>query len=191
MAQQAQVTSVEAIEAFRADLIVYLTKARPALEEISGDILRMRQWLQHEQRRHWENELRIRTRRLDEAKAELFNAKISLQHSQATTLPQMAVQRAQHLVREAEAKLAILNRWDHEMENRTAPMAKQLEQLHGFLTTDMKRAVAYLGQAVKTLDAYMDVSPTASSGSSVEPGIDSGAATPSLPSEPEGEGKHA
>ena len=35
MADRAQVTSVEAIEAFRSALIVYLSKARPALEEIA------------------------------------------------------------------------------------------------------------------------------------------------------------
>ena len=59
--------------------------------------------------------------------------------------------------REAEAKLAVLKKWDRELENRTDPLVKQVTQLHGFLTTDMGRAVAYLAQVVKALEAYADV----------------------------------
>jgi len=43
------------------------------------------------------------------------------------------------------------------MENRTDPLVKQVTQFHSFLTTDMKRAVAYLDQVVKTLEAYAGV----------------------------------
>jgi chromosome segregation ATPase len=170
MAQQAQITSVEAIESFRASLILYLSKARPVLEEVSADVLRTRLWLQNDQRQRWENELRLCNRRLEEAKAELLNAKIS-QFQQSTTLPHMAVQRAQQAVKEVEAKLAVLKKWDREMENRTDPLTKQVEQLHGFLTTDMTRAVAHLAQIVKTLDAYSDVlSPAGSAASTAAPG---------------------
>lgn len=163
MAQQAKITSVEAIESFRAALILYLSKARPVLDEVSADVARTRMWVQHDQRLHWENQLRLRKRRLEEAQAELFNAKIS-QLTQATTLPLMAVQRAQQALKEVEAKLLVIKKWDREMEQRTDPLTKQVEQLQGFMTTDMARAVAYLGQVVKTLDAYAEVlSPSHSS----------------------------
>ena len=165
MAQQAQITSVEAIESFRASLILYLSKARPVLEEISADVLRTRLWLQNDQRLRWENELRLRHRRLEEAKAELFNAKLS-QFQQNTTLPHLVMQRAQRAVQEVEAKLLILKKWERDLENRTDPLTKQVEQLHGFLTTDMTRAVAYLAQVVATLDAYADVLAPSSAGAS-------------------------
>jgi hypothetical protein len=54
--------------------------------------------------------------------------------------------------------MGVLKKWDSELENRTAPATKQIELLHGFLATDMKRAVAYLDQMLKTLDAYRNVS---------------------------------
>ena len=170
MAQQAKITSVEAIESFRAALILYLSKARPVLEEVSADVARTRMWVQNDQRHHWENELRLRKRRLEEAQAELFNAKISLTQ-QSTQLPHMVVQRAQQAVKEVEGKLATVKRWDREMENRTDPLTKQVEQLHGFLTTDMKRAAEYLAQVVKTLDAYAEVlAPSRSSAAAPAPG---------------------
>jgi hypothetical protein len=156
MADHAHVTSVEAVNAFRSDLIVYLGKARAALEEASDDVLRTRLWVQNDQRELWENEMRVRYRKLEEARSELFSARLSQFH-EATDLRLMAVQRAERANREAEAKLAVLKKWGRDMENRTDPLAKQVSQLHGFLTTDMKRAVAYLDQVVKTLEAYAGV----------------------------------
>jgi hypothetical protein len=170
MAEQAQVTSVDAIEAFRASLVLYLSKARPAIEQVNAEALRTRIWVQTTQRQHWENELRLRRRKLEVAKEELFNARIS-QFSQSTLLQTMAVQRAQRAVEEAEAKLALLKKWSREIESRGEPLVKQLEQFQGYLATDLAQGVAHLAQIVKALDAYTDV---------VSPGY-SGAATPPAP----------
>ena len=156
MAERAQVTSVEAVAAFRADLVVYLSKARAALEEASDEVLRTRLWVQNDQRRVWENEIRLRYRKLEEARAELFNAQLSQFHeSQALCL--MAAQRAERNHREAEAKLGVLKKWDRELENRTDPLVKQVTQFHSFLTTEMKNGIAYLDRAIKALEAYAGV----------------------------------
>ncbi len=67
------------------------------------------------------------------------------------------VQRAERANREARAKMAVLKKWDRELENRTDPLLKQVTQLQWFLASDMARAVAYLAQVVRTLEAYADV----------------------------------
>jgi hypothetical protein len=156
MAEHAQVTSVEAIESFRASLILFLSKVRPTLEEVSDEVMRVQFWLQNDQRRHWEVELRQRGLKLEEAKREMFNT--ALAHLQeATALQHMAVQRAQRAVREAEDKLDTLKKWERALADRTAPMVKQVEEFHGFLTVDMGRAVAQLVQIVRALEAYAKV----------------------------------
>ena len=156
MTGQAQITSVEAIESFRSKLIVFLTQARSVLDEAANELSRTRLWLQNDQRTFWEHELRLRGRRLEEAKQELFNAKLS-QFQESTALHLMAVQRTQRAMQDAENHLGTLKKWDRELENRAAPLMKQTEQLQGFLGTDMARAVAYLDQALKALDAYRNV----------------------------------
>jgi hypothetical protein len=156
MAETANITSFDAVEAFRAGLIVYLGKARPLLEEISGEIIRMRQWLEEDQMRYWENQLRIRSRKLEEARAELFNATLS-KLSTTTALSQMAVQRADRAVRECEAKLKMVRKWSRELENRTGPLIKQIEQLQTYLATDMTQGVAYLDRVMEALEAYASV----------------------------------
>jgi hypothetical protein len=169
MAQQAQITSVEAIESFRASLVVYLSQTRPLLEEISREAVQTRLWVQNDRRRFWELELRRRLRKLEEARQELFNAKLSILQ-EASSLHYMAVQRAQRAVAEAEGKLAVIKKWNLELEDRAAPLTKQVEQLHGFLIMDMGRAVAYLDQVLNALAAYRDVMPgNARSGSANKP----------------------
>ena len=163
MAERAHVTSVEALESFRSNLIVYLTKARPTLEEVSSDIQRMRSWLDSEQRLHWENELRRRSRAWQEAQQALFSAKLSNLRD-ASSMEQMAVQRTKRAVDEAEAKLRVLKQWNRVFDNRVGPLVKQMEKLHTVLANDMVQAVAFLTQAIRTLDAYAGVAPPPATG---------------------------
>ena len=93
MPDQAHVTSLEALEKFRASLITYLTKARPALEEVSSDILRTRLWLENDQRSHWETQMRKRAKELEMAQSALSTARFSNLRD-ATTSEVMAVKKA-------------------------------------------------------------------------------------------------
>jgi hypothetical protein len=155
MAGQAQITSVEAIEAFRADLIVFISQARPALEEVSSEVQRTRLWLENEQRRFWENELRVRGNKLEQAQSELMTARLS-DFQDSTSLQQMAVRRARQAVEQAEGKLKAMKKWNRDLETRAAPLLKEVEQLQSYLTAEMPKAVAHLGQIEKALDAYAD-----------------------------------
>ena len=155
MAGQAKITSVEAIELFRAALIVFTSHARPALEEISSEMTRMRLWLENDQRRFWENERRMRSKKMEQAQQELFTARLS-DFQETTSLLQMTFNRAQRAVRDAEEKLLRLKKWDRELDNRSAPLLKEVEQMHSFLTSEIPRAIAYLSQVVRALDAYTD-----------------------------------
>lgn len=157
MPGQAQITSIEAIEAFRAQLVVYLAQMRPALDEIGTEVMRTRAWLEDDRERYWQQEMRKRGRKLEDAKQELFTASMSKLGS--SSFQQMAVQRAQRDVREAEEKLIIIKKWGRDLENKTSPPVKQMEQLQGFLTVEMERAVAYLDQALTALAAYQSVMP--------------------------------
>ncbi len=158
MPGQAQITSVEAIAAFRAELVVYLAQMKPVLDEVTNEVQHTRSWLQDDRRRFWQQELRVRGRRLEEAKQELFNASIS-QMGDAKSFQQMAVQRAQRGLREVEDRRVVIKKWERELDDRSAPLVKQMEQLHGFLGVEMAKAVAYLDQALKALDAYQSVAP--------------------------------
>jgi predicted nucleic acid-binding Zn-ribbon protein len=161
MAAQAQVTSVEALEHFRSDVILFLSQMQPVIDEIGGEVMRVRLWLQGEQKVFWETELRKRRRKLEEAQAELFNARLSLMQD-STILPQMSLQKAQRAVTEAEQKIVALKKWSRDLEKIAEPLLKQVEQLRGFLTADLNRAVIELAEIIRKLDEYAKtVSPVA------------------------------
>ena len=156
MAETANITSSDAIAAFRAALIVYLSKVRPLLEETSGEITRTRQWVEEDQRRYWDNQFRLRWRKLEEARAELFTATLS-KLQEASSLHHMAVQRADRAVREAEAKRAMLRKWSRDLSDKTDPLVKQISQFETFLTAELPRAIAYLDRVIESIEAYADI----------------------------------
>lgn len=184
MSQGAKVASSEAIESFRAALIVYVSKTRPLVEDASDEVSRTREWLQHDRRIHWENLVRRRTRQLEEAQQELFS--VSLSHLGATRMSQLAaVQKAKNALQEAQEKLKLIQRWVREFDNRAGPIVKQLEQLLTVLAHDMPKGAAYLSQMVQKVDAYAGV---VSPGASLSPPPSVDQARPSKEEQIEGAG---
>jgi len=163
MPSRAKVGSTEAIEAFRANLIVYISKARPTLEEISSDVLRVRLWVENNQRAHWEGELRRRSRELEQAQQELFSARMSPIQKESS-IQYMMVHRAKRAVDEAQAKLRLIRHWTRNFDNRVQPLLKQTEKLHTVLAHDLGKAVADLTQILATLAAYTEVAAPAQLG---------------------------
>lgn len=155
MPEKAHVTSLDALEAFRSTLLVYLSQARPALDEIGSEVVRTRTWLQTGQRLHWENQMRRRVKDLEQAQQALFSARLGILRKE-TGAEQLVVHRAKAALEEAEQKLRIIKKWDREFDGHVQPLLKQTEKLHTVLSNDMVKAVAYLTQAIKTLAAYAE-----------------------------------
>ena len=175
MAERAQVTSTEALEQFRNQLIIYISKARPALEEVTADVLRVRSWMDNDQRLLWENQMRRRGKELEMAQAALFSAKLgNLREESAAEV--LMVHRAKRSVEEAETKLRTLKRWNREFDGRVQPLVKQMEKLHSVLSNDLVKAVASLNMTIDKLAAYTQTAPPI--------GVDVPQAPPATPDKP-------
>jgi chromosome segregation ATPase len=184
MADKAHVTSTEALETFRANLVLYVSRARPSVEEVSSDVLRTRLWLQNDQRLHWESQLRRRTKELEQAQAALSGARLSDLRGDKT-VEQNAVRKAKAALEEAEAKLKRLKQWNREFDTQVQPLVKQLEKLHTVLSNDMLLANAYLAKAISTLAAYAEMAPPSVPAASPSPtSAAAKAETESSPSDP-------
>jgi hypothetical protein len=155
MADQAKVTSIEALESFRASLIVFLAKARRALDDSSEDARRTRQWLQHDQRLHWDYELSGRRKKLEQARQELMSARLSTHQSSAVAARQLAAARAEREVAELEAKLKKLKAWGQNFDTLADPPLKRIDGLRLKLI-ELNKATAHLFNLQKTLEAYAE-----------------------------------
>jgi hypothetical protein len=156
MANQVKVTSIDVLEAFRADLIVFLNKGHQSVDEVGDAIRRMRLCLQNDWRVHWEGELRRRNRVLAQAQQELLSAKLSgLRDS--VTMQENAVRKGKAAVAEAEEKLRNVKTWNRDFDHTVGPLVKKLDGLRQVFDHDMPKALSFLVQAQKTLDAYTDI----------------------------------
>jgi len=171
MANQAKVTSIDALERFRANLIIFRTKARRALDTAIDECRRTGVWLQQDRRMHWEGEIRRRRKVLEQAEADLYSARLTgMQESAA--VKRAAVNKARHALEEAETRLKNVKRWNQRFGTEADQLLKRLEPLRQIVDHDMPDGISFLVEAQKSLQAYTDVrladsAPTASPASEV------------------------
>ncbi len=174
---QARVGSIDSIESFRSALIRYAERARRALDDVTGEVKRTRGWLESEQLQKWQGEHRRRMRALEQAQAELYSARLSTMR-QDKSAQQLAVKKAERLVKEAEEKLTVIKRWRQAYDARVESLAKQLETLHDVLARKMPQGVVSLGNTVRALQDYAEVhAPRPAAGAATETGTASEGAT--------------
>jgi hypothetical protein len=159
MATHAKVTSIDALEVFRASLIVFLNKAHSALDQSNDEIRRMRSWIQHDQRTYWEGEARRRARALAQAEQELLSARMTKALDNLSA-QQLAVNKARHALEEAAEKVRKVKLWMRDFDGMVDPMAKGLNSLRGYLDHDLPQGIAYLTEVVKLMEGYTEVRKT-------------------------------
>lgn len=160
MADRAKITSIEALESFQTVLVVYLDKAKRALDEVNDEVRRTRTWVESDRHVYWKNELKRRARLLEMRQQELFSARIG-NLAEPTQGHQQAVRKARQALDDANGKLEQVRRWNREFDNRVEPLARHVDKLRHTLTVDMGRAVVSLKQSLESLHKYADVHPTA------------------------------
>jgi chromosome segregation ATPase len=162
MAQQAQVTSIEAIDTFRARLIAYVNEAGLTLDEVTTDIARTRMWLQDEQRIHWEGTVRRRSREVERLRQEEFSARLSSLRNASG--PRKDLRRAEAALADSQAKLEVLKRWHQQFDSRIDPLARDLDRLRNALALDLPKGVSILTRVMDALSAYVEASPPPADG---------------------------
>jgi hypothetical protein len=158
MPERAKVTSLEAIEDFRAKLIVYRDKAARVLDEVSDEVTRARLWLETDRPVYWQNQIKQKTRELEEAQQELFSAQLSGLRD-ASYAQQAAVQKCRRAIRDAEDRVKLVKQWQRQFDQRVESPARQVEKLRHTLSNDLGQAVFWLNEATKTLTDYAELSP--------------------------------
>lgn len=155
MDQQARITDTDALENLRSALIVFQARAKRSVDEVIDEVRRTKRWLEQEKRDYWENQIRIRNRKLEQAEQELFNAKLS-EFRDSIAREKMIVMKLRGLVAEAEEKLKAVKFWDRNYEGSVEPLTKGLLGLREFLDQDMPRGIWQIANSIKALDAYAE-----------------------------------
>lgn len=183
MAEQARVTSIEAIEAFRNRLVLFRDRAGRVLDEVSEQLARTRNWLEHDQPARYQQELRRLQRELERREQELLSARLS--PFRDSTLPEEAlVRRLRREVEDLEARLRRVRQWQQRFDSHLHPMARRLETLRDHLGQDVARALGYLTEVLRSLTAYAAIQPGRDTSLEPRPDPIPGTADSTVPPEP-------
>lgn len=154
---QANVSSIDALETFRADLIRFIEKAQMALEEAEGEVRRTRTWLEDNRSKHWMNEMKLRMKQFEQAEAEYYNARIT-RPKESHPFHKMAVAKAQRRIAEAEEKLQTIKRWRLQFDSRVSPLLRRLDPAFYMVGHHLPKGVVDLGEMIRALQAYSEKS---------------------------------
>jgi hypothetical protein len=158
MPTQAKVSSLDALDAFRSSLIIYIERARHILDDVQYDVHRTRTWLEQEQQPHLKKEIRVRSRALAQAEQELLTARLSEQ-AEAVRDRRRTVDRARAKLQEAEGALEKTRRWFRQFDREIDPRMRTTQLLRQTLDADLVKAVALLSETTRVLTDYAAVSP--------------------------------
>lgn len=153
MSTPARVHSIEALDAFRATLLVYLDKAERILDDTMSDVVRTRVWLETDRRLFWRNQIRDKAKLLAQAEAELLTAKLS-GHPEVIQERRLVVNRARRALEESEAGRDRVERWIRHFEPEVESRTQVVNQLRQVLSHDMHKAVAFLDASSAALADY-------------------------------------
>ncbi len=169
MSDQARVSSIDTLEAFRAELIQYIEKARTALEDMAGETRRTKTWLDTDRLQHWGTEMKKRKKALDQVEQELYSANLTNPRA-SNALQKMAVVRAERKLKEAEEKMRVLNHWRRQFETRAGSLLRQLDPMFGRVGQQLPQGVHVLTETIKALQAYAETrAPAATPQPAVDP----------------------
>lgn len=155
MSDQVKISSIDALEAFRADLIQYIAKARVALEDMEGDVRRTQTWLDTDRAQHWARQMKLWTKHLHQAEQELYSANLTSPQA-SNAFQKMAVVKARRKVEEAEEKIRRVKKWRQTFENRATPLLRQLDPLFYLVGQQLPKGVHSLGESIKALQDYAE-----------------------------------
>ena len=155
MADQAKVTSIDALESFRATLVRYLERARRSLDDVGGEVRRTRTWLDGDRRMHWDQQAKIRARKLAQAEQELYSVRLTDTHG-VHALQKMMVLKARRAFDEAEEKQRVIKQWHRKFDQSVEPMLKRLESTQELVSLHLPLALASLDGSIRLLESYAE-----------------------------------
>ncbi len=153
MSNKANVTDIQALEQFRSSLVLFLERTCMILDEVSEEVKRTRIWLQSEQRMTLEHAAKRKNREMDALQQEMFTARMS-KLANAKTGVEMQINRKRREIREVEEKLRAVAGWLRNFDSSVETEARKVEKLTHLIDADMKKALTFLSESIRNLEAY-------------------------------------
>jgi hypothetical protein len=156
MSTPAKVHSSEAIEAVRRALMLFVEQVSDALTELSAEMRRMQEWLEHDRPRYWKSQIRRAADIAHEAQQALHRC---LMFPIANERPSCTEERT--ALKQAQARLAYcqekedrVRRWQQTMRHELFEYEGRMSQLVRLVEVEVPQAIGVLNKILRNLEEY-------------------------------------
>ncbi len=142
MSSQADVRSIEALKEFRAALAMYAEEAQGALGAVKMEAKRTTQWLLHDRKTYWSEQIKRRREQVASARAEVARRRLAKtpEHTPAMSEQKELLRVAENALREAEAKIVLIKKWEPALQQAVLELHASTRRIADLAGTDIPRA---------------------------------------------------
>jgi hypothetical protein len=158
MARRAKVTAIDALQAMSVALERFRGDAVAALDELDMEIRRALEWIHHDRKDFWTQEVRNGWEKTAEARVQLQQAqtfKSIGDHRDSCIDEKKALDRAKRRLDVAQEKTTAVRHWRNLIDRAVNEYRAARAQLGNWLDADEPRAVAELRRMSQALSAYV------------------------------------
>ena len=156
MAKAAHVTSIDEVRFFKAALAEFEASIRDALTQLSLEIRREIDWLEHDRSKYWPREARRASDRVSEARIALERCELAIDPDDRRGCydEKKALQKAKQRLRLCEEKIPLVHKWVLKVKHEADEFSMQTAKMTHTLDADLPKAVASLSRMAKALEKY-------------------------------------
>jgi hypothetical protein len=156
MSTSANVHSLESIESVRRAVMLFDEQVADALTELSAEMRRMLDWLEHDRPRFWKMQVRKAHDQVHEAQQALHRC---LMFPIADERPscheeRMALKKAQARLAYCEEKEERVRHWQRTVQHELFEYEGRISQLVRIVEVDLPQALGVLNRIVRRLEEY-------------------------------------
>ncbi len=156
----ADVRSIDALRAFRAELKRYLASLNGNLETLKIQSNRASEWIETDRARYWPRQAKRAEDNLVEARNALLRCKMAAMEGQTKSCvdEKRAVERWIQRLRHCEAQVRALRGWRQKMRHQADDFSTRMARLANYAENDLPKAIAVLDRMILALDRYTQTS---------------------------------
>ena len=160
MNQQARVSSLDALAAFRAALLRFGDVCSDSIVSLQLEARRAAEWVEVDRAAYWPAQYR-------RANDDHHSARVNLERCELSVGPddhrscyeeKKAVEAAKRRMRLCEEKVRVSRHWAQVINHETRDFLGDLSQLQHYLESDLPKAVALLEKMLLALERYSESS---------------------------------
>ena len=160
MGQAARVTSIDAVRDMAAAITSFRDEASAALEELEMEIRRALEWIHHDRKEHWSDEVRRGWQHVTEARVQLQQAQMSrriAEHEPSCFDEKKTLERTKRRLEVSQQKVEVVRHWVNAIDHAVNEYRGSRSQLAGWLDSDVPAALSALARITETLESYLAI----------------------------------